>query len=156
MKKQQLFMTGILSGLLSYGLLGCSQSSLWESSDSAEISGTHIQLESQLWLNNLPNVDRYAKKKQTLHGSLRLTRASLSPEKFKVDKLLLRQDKEALEINSRLVEIKALDEHQWEVVFRDETQRLSKGKTDIAILLSSGDGDEAWLVEDKVIIQEVF
>lgn len=147
---------------LSFLLSACSSSSdvNWQHSNAGIFSQTAIQLKSNLWTDQMPNVvedDKVAELNTTEHinGTLVLETSGQLPADLTLLMLVIKQGDEMWSIPASELELRTPSEHVWEVIFNSTLELDVEHLVSVALGVRDSEG-ETWLVEHQIMIDKVY
>ncbi|QXO16890.1 MULTISPECIES: hypothetical protein [Vibrio] len=141
--------------LATLGLVACSTPNVnWQQGNLAMIEQTAIQLESNLWTDQMPKAGAGAQS-QNLNGTLRLETSDQLPADLTVSEIVIKQGDSMWIIDGDMVELRTESDNRWEVVFQSGSEVNIDRSVSVALGLSDSQG-EIWLVQHKVSIDKVY
>lgn len=141
--------------LATLGLVACSSPEInWQNSNLAMFEQTAIQMDSNLWTDQMPKVDD-GTQSQNLNGTLRLETSDQLPADLTVSQVVIKQGDAMWVIDGDMVELRTESDNRWEVVFQSSSEVNINRPVSVALALSDSDG-EIWLVQHKVSIDKVY
>lgn len=139
--------------LATLGLVACSTPNVnWQQGNLAMIEQTAIQLESNLWTDQMPKAGAQS---QNLNGTLRLETSDQLPADLTVSEIVIKQGDSVWIIDGDMVELRTESDNRWEVVFQSGSEVNIDRSVSVALGLSDSQG-EIWLVQHKVSIDKVY
>ncbi|GLR74684.1 hypothetical protein [Aliivibrio sifiae] len=144
----------LFASVIMMALSSCQMTSLpqvdWQQDNKIEIMNTHIQLNSAVWIDQMPTIGT-EEDESKLNVALTLTSKQVIAPELAIEKVVIRQGDDSWVLTDDEFEVRVHDNHTWEIAGQSFHNITADKLIDIAV-----QANDEWIIESDVQIDTVY